>query len=211
MTQSLIVIGAGGHGRVVADLARAAGYDVAGFLDADPALLNTVIDGYLVLGNDSHLAGLAPGMTMLANGIGSVGDATARRGVFERLSAAGFSFPALVHHRATVAGGVVLAPGAQVMAGAVLQPGVQVGVNAVVNTGAMIDHDCLLEAHCHVSPGAVLCGGVVVEAAAHVGAAACVIQNRRIGAGALVAAGAVVTADVPAAIRVAGVPARRMD
>ncbi|WP_337996590.1 acetyltransferase [Oleispirillum naphthae] len=210
MSAPLIVIGAGGHGRVVADLARAAGFAVAGFLDPAPTLRGAEVDGLPVLGDDAYLASAAPGSVLLANGVGGAGKPEIRRAVFERFAAAGHLFPALVHPCAHTAGNVTFDPGCQVMAGATLQTGVQVGVNALVNTGAVIDHDCRIGAHAQVAPGAVLCGGVTVEDDAHVGAAACVIQCLCVGAGAMVAAGAVVIRDVPPQARVAGVPARTM-
>jgi UDP-perosamine 4-acetyltransferase len=207
VTEAFIVVGAGGHGRVVADLVRAAGFEIAGFVDADPALAGTAVGGVPVLGDDNYLGGVDPTRIVLANGIGSTGDATIRRRAFERLAAAGFAFPPLVHPRAVVAENVVLEPGAQIMAGAVVQTGSRIGTNAVVNTGAAVDHDCVVGAHGHISPGAVLCGGVETGEAAHVGAGAVVIQGRRIGAGAIVGAGAVVIGDVAAATKVVGVPA----
>ena len=211
MSLPLIIIGAGGHGHVVADLARAAGFNVAGFLDTDAVRHHTQIDGCPVLGNDTYLNDIPPGTILLANGIGGASKPEIRRAVFARLAAAGYEFPALAHPNANVANGVILEAGCQIMAGATVQPGVRVEADAVVNTGAVVDHDCQLGAHCHVAPGAVLCGGVMVETAAHIGAAACVIQYVRIGAGALVAAGAVVVRDVPPQTKMAGVPARTME
>ncbi|SBW09706.1 Sugar O-acyltransferase, sialic acid O-acetyltransferase NeuD family [uncultured Alphaproteobacteria bacterium] len=210
MSTPLIVIGAGGHGRVVADLARAAGFEVTGFLDPSPALRGAMVDGLPVLGDDAYLASAAPGSVLLANGVGGAGKPEIRRAVFLRFAETGHVFPALVHPRAHVSGNVALAQGCQVMAGATLQTGVQMGANALVNTGAVVDHDCRIGAHAQIAPGAVLCGGVTVDDGAHVGAAACVIQCLRVGAEAMVAAGTVVIRDVPPQARVAGVPARTM-
>jgi len=94
------------------------------------------------------------------------------------------------------------------MAGAVVQAGCRIGENVIVNTRASIDHDCDIEAHAHVAPGAVLSGCVHVGERAHIGAGATVIQGLTIGAGAIVGAGAVVVDGIPDGVTVVGVPAR---
>jgi acetyltransferase-like isoleucine patch superfamily enzyme len=91
-----------------------------------------------------------------------------------------------------------------------VNPGARIGRNAIVNTAAVVEHDCVVEDHAHVSPGALLGGATRIGANAHVGIGATVIQGLVIGASAFVAAGAVVIGDVPDGARVAGVPARAM-
>lgn len=211
MSLPILVIGAGGHGRVVADALRAAGRKVLGFLDSTTDLHGTQIDGLPVLGGDERLQGYSPASVRLANGIGSTTSTTARRHVYERLMAAGFQFETVRHPAAIIAASAVLSPGAQVMAGAVLQLGVVVGKDTIINTGAVVDHDCRIGSHCHLAPGTVLSGAVRVGDDCHIGTAATLIQGVTIGAGALIAAGAVVVGDVPADVRMAGVPARAME
>jgi len=211
MSLPVLVIGAGGHGRVVADALRAAGRKVLGFLDAAAELKGIQIDGLSVLGDDNRLQDYSPASIRLANGIGSTVTTGARRRVYQRLVAAGYQFEIVRHPAATVSPLAVLSAGAQVMAGAVLQPGVVVGEDTIINTGALIDHDGLIGSHCHLAPGAVLSGAVQIGDDCHIGTAASVIQGITIGAGALIAAGAVVVDDVPAGTRMAGVPARAME
>lgn len=211
MSLPVLVIGAGGHGRVVADALRAMGRKVLGFLDVAADLEGTQIDGLPVLGSDARLQGYPPASVRLANGIGSTVSTAARRQVYERLTAAGFQFETVRHPAATVASSAVLSTGAQVMAGAVLQPGVVIGEDTIINTGALIDHDCLIGSHCHVAPGAVLSGGVRIGDGCHIGTAASVVQGVTIGAEALIAAGAVVVGDVSTGARMVGVPARAME
>ena len=210
MSRPVLVIGAGGHGRVVSDALRAAGRKVLGFLDAAANLEGAQIDGLPVLGNDNLLQDHPPASVMLANGIGSTVTTAARRRLYEQLKASGYEFETVCHPSAIISLSAELVSGAQIMAGAVLQPGVVVGEDTIINTGALIDHDCIVGAHCHVAPGAVLSGAVRVGDGAHIGTAATVIQGVTIGAGALIAAGAVVVADVPDGARMAGVPARVM-
>lgn len=208
--QPVVVIGAGGHAKVVLGALLAAGISVEALVDADSGLMGRLVLGVPVIGGDEVLDGRDPAGLLLANGVGSTGNPGPRRRVFEHFKARGFSFATIVHPAAVIGPEVDLAEGAQVMAGAVIQPGCRIGANAVVNTGARLDHDCRIGDHAHVSPGAVLCGTVTVGETAHVGAGAVVVQNVAIGSGALIAAGAVVIRVVAAGVRVAGVPAGEM-
>lgn len=210
MTRPILIIGAGGHGRVIADLVRACGRDVLGYLDEDRAIHGQRIQGVDVLGGDDHLDEFSPEQVVLANGIGSVTSLELRLRVFTRLSSAGYLFEVLVHPGATVATSLSLCSGAQIMAGAVVQTGARIAENAIVNTGAIVDHDCVIGRHSHVAPGATLCGNVQLGERCFVGAGSTIIQGIRIGDGAFVGAGAVVVSDVENAVRVAGVPARIM-
>ncbi len=206
MTGPIIVIGGRGHAKVVIEALLRDGAEVIGF--ADPTPLEDPVLGIPLLGGDEAVETHAAGSVVLANGVGSVGDTTARRAAFDRFRDRGYRFATVVHPSAVIAPDVVLGEGAQVMAGAVVQPGCRIGANAVVNTGARVDHDCHIGDHAQVSPGAVLCGLVTVGAGAHIGAGAVVIQRTAIADGALVAAGAAVVAGVAAGARVMGVPAR---
>jgi len=202
-----ILIGGGGHAHVVADVLAALGRPVRGFV---APTCKTVLNGIDWLGSDTVLDEVAPGSADMALGVGSTGDSSLRRGLYEKLKGSGHGLPPLVHPSANLASDVRLGDAAQVMLAAAIQAGVAVGANAIINTGAIVDHDCRIGDHVHVAPGAVLCGNVTVGDSAHVGAGARVIQGLTIGAGALIAAGAVVVADVAAGARVAGVPAKPM-
>jgi sugar O-acyltransferase (sialic acid O-acetyltransferase NeuD family) len=191
----LIVVGGGGHGRVLLEALRSAGREVRGVVDRHPAVATSLPKGVPWLGDDGALAAFPPTQYALVNGVGGIGDGK-RRQIFERLREQGYVFASLCHASAVIAHGADLGEGAQVMAGAVLQPGVRIGANAIVNTRSAIDHDCLIGDHCHVAPGAVLCGRVVVGEDTHIGAGAVVIQGVRIGRGTVIGAGAVIRHDV---------------
>ncbi len=196
MSLPIIVIGGGGHGRVVIEALLAAGAIFAGVIDNDESVAARLPQSVRRLGGDEVLARHAPAQYLLANGVGGIGEAR-RRQAFDRCKSVGWRFATIRHPAAVVAGGVVLSEGCQVMAGAVLQPGVRIGANAIVNTRAAIDHDCSIGEHSHIAPGAVLCGDVAVGAETHIGAGAVVIQGCRIGRLALIGAGALILADVP--------------
>lgn len=210
MSKPVIILGVGGHAKVLIDALRLYSTTILGATDADPAKEGQTVLGVPVLGDDAELGKHATGAVLLVNGIGAVRVHPLRRQVFERYSGAGYQFANVVHPSAIVAQDVVLEEGAQVMAGVVIQPGSRIGRNAVINSGAVVDHDCTIESHVHVAPGATLSGNVRVGAGAHVGTGATVIQGISIGRDSLVAAGAVVNCDVPDGATVAGVPAREM-
>jgi len=202
MSKPVVILGGGGHARVVIDALRRAGYTIAGVVDPKPDVEETLPEDIPWLGAD--LSKARPGDVLLAIGVGSidVGENNPRPAVFAEAKTAGFEVLSFQHPSAIVAEDVELGEGTQVMAGAILQPGVHTGVNCIVNTGASLDHDCWIGDHVHIAPGVVLSGTVAVGDGCHLGTGAIVIQNIRIGAGAMIGAGAVVTKDVAPGARV---------
>jgi len=209
---SFLIWGAGGHGRVVADLVRALGHRVYGFVDGNPSLIGEQVDpggACVEIREDDFLAVLAnrgggdQPFDAIALGIGNNGT---RLGRMELLHSR--EVPPLAHPAAVVSAGARLGRGTVVFAGAVVNSGARIGEAAIVNTGAIIEHDCVVGDGVHVSPGAVLSGGVSVGERAWVGAGSVVIQGIAIGADSIVGAGAVVIHDVPDGATVVGNPAR---
>lgn len=202
MNASVLLLGAGGHAKVVLDALTSAGYQVAGWCGpGEPAAWR----GLAAMGDDDqpwsdqpHAHGLVLGM----------GDLEVRKRLADRFSGRGFTFPAIAHTAAYVADPRDLADASQVMAGAVVQPDVRLGRGSIVNTGARLDHDCRIGAFAHLGPGSVLCGDVRIGDGVLVGAGATVLPGITIGDGACVAGGAVVIADVAQGTTVLGNPAR---
>lgn len=207
----VIVIGAGGHARVVVDALLAAGARVLGCTDADPARHGGDAAGVPVLGDDTVLARHSPSDVQLAVGIGGARGESLRRRIHERLKAAGWTLATVRHPSAIVSPSAWLGEGVQVMAGAIVQPGARIGDGAIVNTAAVIEHDCDVGAFVHVAPRALLCGDVRIGAGSHVGAGAVVRQAVTIGEGVVIAAGAVVVRDFSGPGTLAGVPALARD
>lgn len=200
-----IILGGGGHAKVVASMLRQLGRSVLGYTDPNP---KTILDEQTeYLGTDDILATYDSDDVHYAIGLGSIGPVDARRRLFTEQHDRGASFPALVHPFATVAPEATLGAGAQVMAGAVVQAGATIQQNVLVNTGATIDHDCTVGAHTHIAPGCTLSGSVTVEEKVHIGTGATVIQGCTIGKRSVVGAGAVVLENVKAGVTVVGVPA----
>lgn len=203
----LILLAAGGHGRVLLDATLAQGHSVLGILDPAATVGSTVL-GIPVLGNDVWLQGRDHKEFLLINGLGSTPGSLARQRLFERWSAAGFRFASVQHPSAVVATEARLLEGCQLMAGAVVQTGAVIGPNTVINTRASVDHDSQLGAHVFVGPGAVLCGDVRLADRVFIGAGAVLLPGVKVGEAAIVGAGAVVTQNVDADTQVLGNPAR---
>jgi UDP-perosamine 4-acetyltransferase len=205
----LLIIGAGGHGKVVLDIVRAAGqYEAVAFLDADPVLAGSEVGGVRVVGAINLLPKLRQQQPKLRHAIVAIGDNRARLQYAGLLRAHGFTLASAVHPTAFVSptarlgANVVVAPLAAVVTEAAIADSV------IINTAAVVDHECVVAEGVHVGPGARLAGRVRVETGAFVGLGANVIQCLTVGRYAMVGAGAVVTRDVPDFATVVGVPAR---
>ena len=208
MSLPVIILGAGGHSKVLIDTLQVSSAVIVGIVDADFALLGAKILGVHVLGGDEVVNEFSISEIHLVNGLGSVGLQSKRQKLFEKFKSAGYKFATIIHPSVAVSSDVVLGEGVQVMAGAVIQPGCQIGINNIINTRVSVDHDCVIGDHVHIAPGATLSGGVTIGAYSHIGTGATIIQGISIGSGCLIAAGAVVTKDVADGARVCGVPAR---
>lgn len=201
-TRDCVLMGAGGHAKVVLALAQVCGRAVGGVID--PALAEKKERpwrGLPVLGGDEVLERLSPAYVDILIGIGFMPGSSVRRDLYERVVGMGFQVPALVHPAAWVAPSVKLAAGVQVMAGAVVQPDACVGEGSIINTGARVDHDAQVGAHVHLAPGAVLCGDVRVGDGAFIGAGAVVVQGVQIGERAVLGAGALALGNIGAGAR----------
>ncbi|MFK5734564.1 acetyltransferase [Pseudomonas urmiensis] len=198
-SQPLVLLGAGGHAKVLLSLAQAAGRAIIGV--CDPLLVKQGVQcwrGIPVVGGDDALLQMDRAKVGLINGIGQLVQGNLRQRVFQRHLDLGFQFPVMVHPAAWVDPSATLGQGVQVMAGAVIQADVMIGNNCIVNTRAAIDHDCRLESHIHIAPGATLCGSVHVESGAFIGCGANIIQGLRIGHDSVVGAGATLVRNLSA-------------
>lgn len=202
----LVLIGGGGHAKVIIEAVRAAGlFEIAGLVD--PAQAGQLVLGVpVVTGGDEVLPGLR------ASGIGSaviaLGSNSARHRLGEIVRALGFQLPAIVHPTALIAPSAVLGDGVVVMARAVVGTQTKVADLAIVNTAAIIDHDNVIGAGAHVAPGCALAGNVHVGARALVGIGSAVRPGITIGDDAVIGAGSAVVSNIAAGSIVGGAPAR---
>jgi sugar O-acyltransferase (sialic acid O-acetyltransferase NeuD family) len=212
MTTRIVIIGAGGHGLVVADIllaARAAratqtsgALDVVAFLDDNPALTGTRILDIPVLGTTQLLAQTPHDAVIVA-----IGDNARREQMATYLIRCGETLFTARHPHASVAADVEIGPGSTISAGAVITPGVRLGTGAILNTRCGVDHQTVIGDFAHVSCGATVGANVSIGARALVGLGASVLSNRHIGADTIIGAGAVVVHDIPDRVLAVGIPA----
>lgn len=195
-----VVVGAGGHAKVIIATIEAAGDEVFRVLDDDSNKRGERILGYPV---DCPIAqDLIPEDSVVILAIGSN---TARHAVAARLRV---TYGAVVHPGAVVHRSVKIGPGSAIFAGAVIQPDTTVGAHVIINTSASVDHDCELADFVHVAPGVNLAGGVRVEEGALMGIGSCATPGVTIGAWSTVGAGAAAVKGVDPHVVAAGIPAR---
>jgi sugar O-acyltransferase (sialic acid O-acetyltransferase NeuD family) len=204
----LIIIGGGGHAKVLIDALQLVGAPILGICERNGALVDAELLDVPVLCTDAELKKYPPEGVTLVNGLGGVKDTSLRREVFQRLKLLGYDFSQVIHPSAVISAHAVLAEGVQVMAGAVIQAGARIAENAVINTKTSVDHDCQIGGHVHLAPGATVCGNVKIEDSVHVGSGATIIQGIAVGPHSLIGAGTLVQTNVPAGATVIGVPGR---
>lgn len=203
-TRKCVLLGAGGHAKVVVDALRSQGIKIDGVVDPELAKASSFWRGLRVLGNDDWLIAQEPKEFILVNGVGSLPGNSLRQRLFERFKSAGFEFLSVIHSSTTIGSDVTLGEGSHIMAGVVLQADSCIGSNTIINTGATVDHDCQIGKSVHIAPGVNVSGDVVIEDDVHVGTGSSVIQGVTIGKCSIVGAGAVVVQSVPPASKVIG-------
>lgn len=210
MILPVIVLGAGGHAKVLLDILLKNSVTILGITDPNKNIIGKQIQGVQVLGDDEVVLKYPFDTVQLVNGLGSVGPTNRRQELYDKFKKMGYSFARVVHPSAIIALDVIISEGVQVMAGAIIQPGSYIGQNTIINTKASVDHDCLIGAHVHLAPGVTVSGGVQVGEKVHIGSGATVIQGIFIEKNSVVGAGAMVLTDIPEGVTVIGMPARKI-
>lgn len=203
----LVVYGAGGHAKVVADTARAAGWQIKAIADGEPLKRGRPFLEWSIglIGEEEairycRMKGIAA--------VVAVGDNASRKKIYDRLVEAGVTLATIVHPSASVSPHANLGPGTVVCAGAVVQPGAYVEENGILNTGCSVDHDDWIGAHAHIGPGAHLGGAASAGTGAHVGLGATIRDGIGVGSWSVIGMGSVVVRDVPNGVIAYGQPAR---
>lgn len=204
MSSGVVIIGGGGHAKVVIESLRAAGETVAAIVDADPT--PRAVLGVPVVGDDLALADLR-GQGLLKLFV-AIGDNRLREKLGRKAREQGFVLVNAIHPSAVISPSVRIGEGVAVMAGVAINADSRVADLAIVNTGAIVDHDCVLGAACHLGPASALAGGVTLGERAFLGVGARAIPGVTIGADTIVGAGGVVVRNLPDAVLAIGVPAK---
>ena len=210
MRDVLYILGAGGHGKVVADCARSEGcWQEILFLDDRWPLLDSC-ESWRVMGSSLALVdeSQAGKLSTCSSAFVAIGHAKTRLTWLRRLKQKNIEIGSVKHAAAIVSPGAVYDHGTIFVAGSVVNIGARLGMGCIVNTGATVDHDCVLGDGVHICPGANLGGNVQVGEGSWIGIGSSVRRGIKIGAGVTIGAGAAVVADVADGMTMVGVPAR---
>ncbi len=198
--ERVVILGAGGHGKVIADCITQSGDTVCGFFDDDESIGDTFA-GFPVYHKISEYDSVECDSYVIA-----IGNANTRKRVAESMP--GVKWYTCIHPSAVIADDVTIGEGTVVLAGAVINPGASIGKHCIINTSSIVEHDNVLEDYVHVSVGATLTGTVHVGAKTWIGAGAVVINNKNICGDCMIGAGAVVIDDIDTPGTYVGVPAK---
>lgn len=199
----LVIIGASGHGKVVADIAKKNEYDEIFFLDDNETL--TQCGGYPVIGKSNKYSFFDSDVIV------AIGNPNIRERIQTQAELAGRRIPTLVHPNASVAENVEIGNGTVIMAGAVINPGTTIGKGCIINTCSSVDHDCKVGDYVHIAVGSHLCGTVTVGDGSWIGAGATVSNNISICQSCMIGVGAVVIKDIKESGTYIGVPVKRRE
>ncbi|MEN6521632.1 MAG: acetyltransferase [Armatimonadota bacterium] len=197
----IYVVGAGGHGAVVAEIAGLTGYDILGFVDDDSQKCDCEVLGYRVIGPKE----LIPDGSMVVMGIGLN---NTRRELFDYGKSHGWIFPVIIHPSAIISPSASIGEGTVVVAQAVVNSQAIIGQGCILNTSCSVGHDCVISDLAHISSGVRLAGGVHVGCETLVGIGSCARPLISIGSGCIIGAGSVVVSDIPDGVTAFGNPAR---
>jgi len=195
VNRAVVVIGAGGHAKVLINTLKKKQVEILGATTAEPKIYDQIL-GIPILGDDSIIASYKPDAIYLVNGVGHLPGVDSRYKIYEHYKALGYSFLSVIDPSAIISSDAEIEEGVQIMAGVILQPGIKIQANSIINTGVSIDHDCLIGRHCHLAPRVTLCGGVSIGNFTFVGAGSIIIQSIHVAEAAIIAAASLVCRNI---------------
>jgi UDP-N-acetylbacillosamine N-acetyltransferase len=206
--EPVVIWGASGHAKVVADIIRTTGnYKIIGFLDD----INTERHNLEFCGS-TIIGGREKTDELIQNGVDkiiiAIGDCKIRNKLATFAKSKGFKLIRAIHPSAIIAQGTIIGLGTVVSAGAVVNPGSIIGENVIINTHASLDHECVIGDSAHIGPGVKLGGATSVAQETWIGIGATVIDHISIGHSSIIGAGAVVVTNIPSGVVAYGIPAK---
>lgn len=205
MSKEIVIIGAGGHAKVIADIIEKSGDIVYGFLDDNKEVGEKVIKNYKILGKISECENIQTNNKKLYFII-AIGNNYVRKSIYEKYT---LNYYTAIHPKCNIGIDVKIEEGTVIMANACINSNTCIGKNSIINTSAVVEHDNIIEDYVHISPNATLCGTVKVGAFTHIGAGAIIKNNTKITEDCTIGAGAVVVKNIEEKGTYVGVPAKK--
>ncbi len=203
--EKLIIIGAGGHAKVIIDILRTSSdYSIEGLVDPQHSGKNIL--GVPVIGDDSQLEKIYEEGTRTA--FVAVGDNQKRGQISDYVNKIGYTLANAVSRHSYVSSTVTLGKGIAIMPGAVVHPDSKIGDNAIINTGSTIDHDCVISKNVHIAPGCTIAGNVKIGEGSLIGIGTKIIPDISVGSSTIIGAGSVIIANIPSGCTAFGVPVK---
>ena len=196
MKEKIILIGGGGHCVSCIDVIEQEDrFTIAGIVDMPEKIQHNIL-GYPVIGSDADLSVLIKSFPYVLITLGQIKTPTRRMELFNDLMQMGARFPIITSPLAYVSSHAQVAEGTIVMHHAVVNAGARVGINCIINTKALIEHDAVIEDHCHISTGAVINGGAKIGAGSFFGSSAMIREYVEIGGNCIIGGGVCVMRDI---------------
>lgn len=203
MSKEVVIIGASGHGKVIADIIVNSGNTVVGFLDDADDVQGKSIVGFPVLGKTADYANYKDCEFVIA-----IGNPYVREKIANELPVKWYT---AIHPNAIISKlDVEIGEGTVIMANAVVNPSSKIGKHCIINTGAIVEHDSVLEDYVHISPNATLAGIVTIGKSTHIGAGACTKQVLSVAKDCIIGAGSVIVKDITESGTYVGVPVKKI-
>lgn len=203
----LVICGAGGHAKVVIDIAQLLGHEVVAIFDDNVTRHQQLCAGIPIIGSANQLLPFAQAQQVSYFFV-AVGHNQTRLTLAQQWTNAGLTAISLIHPQAVVAQNVTIGSGVVIMAGACINADAVINDQVIINTNAVVDHDCYLAEAVHIAPAVALCGGVKVGKHSLIGVGANVIPCIQIGEAVIIGAGAVVVSDITSYVTAVGIPAK---
>lgn len=191
--KDIIVIGGGGHAKVVISILKKNNYDILGYTDIED---NGKILGIPYFGTDLEII-KSNNNILLGLGFGQLDNVSYRKKIVQKFVSKGYSFETIVSPNSVISEDVKIGTGTVIMNGVIINSGTKIGNYSIVNTSSSIDHDCKIGNYSHVAPGATMSGGVKIGNYTLIGVGATIKELTNIGSNSIIGAGSVVTKDIP--------------